>query len=134
MGSGLQILADKPGDGAEIQRQGIYRLRLKLWLNRGEPIRWPAPWGPVDSARLEDDGETLVSDLRIDRESLFAGLFKGVQGMRVGGTRRLRIAPHLAYGEAGLPGIVPPKAVLVAEIQVLAEVPWGGLRAADSPA
>jgi len=61
----------------------------------------------------------LTTDMRIDRHSLVNGLFYGVEGMRVGGTRRLEMAPHLAYGEQGVPGIVPPNAVLVAEISVL---------------
>jgi FKBP-type peptidyl-prolyl cis-trans isomerase FkpA len=39
--------------------------------------------------------------------------------MRVGGTRRLEIAPHLAYGDAGIPGRIPPAAVLVVEITIL---------------
>jgi FKBP-type peptidyl-prolyl cis-trans isomerase len=49
------------------------------------------------------------------------GLFYGIDGMRVGGTRRLEIAPHLAYGERGIPGTIPEQALLVAEITVLAE-------------
>lgn len=52
---------------------------------------------------------------------MFAGLFYGVEGMRVGGTRRLRIAPHLAYREAGMPGIIPPNALLTVEIEVVAQ-------------
>jgi FKBP-type peptidyl-prolyl cis-trans isomerase len=39
--------------------------------------------------------------------------------MHVGGMRRLEIAPRLAYGERGVPGIVPPNAVITAEITVL---------------
>jgi peptidylprolyl isomerase/FKBP-type peptidyl-prolyl cis-trans isomerase FkpA len=39
--------------------------------------------------------------------------------MRVGGMRRPRIAPHLAYGERGVPDVIPPNAVLTAEIVVL---------------
>lgn len=39
--------------------------------------------------------------------------------MRVGGTRRLEIAPHLAYGDRGVPGTIPAGAVLIAEITVL---------------
>jgi len=46
-------------------------------------------------------------------------LFYGVEGMRVGGTRRLEIAPHLAYGERGVPGSVPPNAMLIVEITIL---------------
>ena len=47
------------------------------------------------------------------------GLFYGVEGMQVGGTRRLEIAPHLAYGERGVPDSIPANALLVAEITIL---------------
>jgi FKBP-type peptidyl-prolyl cis-trans isomerase len=76
-------------------------------------------WGPVGIARLEDNGETLITEVRIDRRSLVSGLFYGVEGMRVGGTRRLEIAPHLAYGDTGVPGVIPAGAVLSAEITIL---------------
>jgi FKBP-type peptidyl-prolyl cis-trans isomerase len=39
--------------------------------------------------------------------------------MRVGGMRRLEIAPHLAYGDRGVPGVIPSNAVLTAEIAIL---------------
>jgi FKBP-type peptidyl-prolyl cis-trans isomerase len=44
------------------------------------------------------------------------GWFYGVEGMRVGGPRRLEIAPHLDYRERGVPGIIPPNAVLTVEV------------------
>jgi FKBP-type peptidyl-prolyl cis-trans isomerase len=74
----------------------------------------------VGTARLENNGETLITEVRIDRRSLFNGLFYGVEGMRVGGTRRLEIAPHLGYGDRGVPGVIPASAVLTAEITILA--------------
>ena len=78
--------------------------------------------GLVDKgAHLEDDGTVLVTDVRVDRVFLVAGLFYGIQGMSVGGTRLLRIAPHLAYGEQGLQGIIQPNAVLTAELSVIGE-------------
>jgi uncharacterized protein len=117
--SGLTMLADMPGTGNPVRRQQNYRIRLRLWLNKGEAVRWPVAWGPVGVARLEDDGETLITEVRIDRRSLVNGLFYGVEGMRVGGTRRLEIAPHLAYGERGVPGVIPAGAVLTAEITIL---------------
>jgi len=73
----------------------------------------------VGIARLEDNGETLITEVRIDRRSLVNGLFYGVDGMRVGGTRRLEIAPHLGYGDQGIPGVIPASAVLTAEITIL---------------
>jgi len=118
---GIEILSDLPGDGAPVMRQHIYQVRLNMWLNRGEAITWERPWGMIDRARLEDDGATLVTDLRIDRENLMAGLFQGIDGMSVGGRRKLKISPHLAYGDRGIPGRVPPRAVIIAEIEFLGE-------------
>ncbi len=118
---GIRLLEDEPGNGAPIERQRVYRVRLRLWLNQGDAIRWERPWGLIDRARLEDDGATLVTDLRIDRENLFAGLFQGIDGMRIGGRRKLEISPHLAYGERGIPGKIPPGAVIVAEIEFIEE-------------
>jgi hypothetical protein len=105
--SGLTLLADVPGTGELVRRQHNYRVRLRLWLNRGEAVRWQTAWGPVGVARLEDNRETLITEVRIDRRSLVNGLFYGVEGMRIGGTRRLEIAPHLAYGDRGVPGVIP---------------------------
>jgi hypothetical protein len=119
--SGLTLLWEVPGSGPPVLRQHNYMVRLRLWLHRGDPVRWQGPSGPVGVGRLEDNGETLVTEMRIDRGSLMNGLFYGIDGMRVGGTRRLEIAPHLAYGERGIPGTIPEDALLVAEMTILAE-------------
>ena len=123
MRSGIKILEDIPGAGPPIERKQLYQIRLRVWLNKGEPVRWRFVWGLVSRARLEDDGQTLVTDVRMDRVSLFNGLFYGIEGMRVGGTRKLRISPHLAYGEKGLPDVIPPNSVLTAEVAILEETP-----------
>jgi hypothetical protein len=117
--AGLTLLADFPGGGEPVRRQHTYRIRLRVWLSRGEPVRWTTAWGPVGVARLEDNGETLFTQILVNRGQLVSGLFYGLDGMRVGGTRRLEIAPHLAYGERGVPGVIPPNALLIAEIAVL---------------
>ena len=117
--AGLTLLADFPGDGEPVRRQHTYRIRLRVWLSRGEPVRWTTASGPVGVARLEDNGETLVTQILVNRGQLVSGLFYALDGMRVGGTRRLEIAPHLAYGERGVPGVIPPNALLIAEIAVL---------------
>lgn len=123
MRSGLTLLVDIAGDGEPVRRQHRYQIRLRLWLNQGDPVRWKTAWGPVGAARLADGGATLYTEVRIDREALVSGLFYGVEGMCVGGTRRLEIAPHLGYGERGVPGVIPANALLVAEITILAFVP-----------
>ncbi len=121
MQPGVDLLSETPGAGPEVQRHSFYQFRLRCWLSRGDPVKWSEPWGLLPRAHLEDDGTTLVADLRVDRESMFVGLFYGVHGMRVGGTRKLRIAPHLAYREEGVPGVIPPNALLTVEVTVLSE-------------
>jgi FKBP-type peptidyl-prolyl cis-trans isomerase len=37
-------------------------------------------------------------------------------GMNVGGYRKVRISPHLAYRDKGIPGLIPPNAVLIVEL------------------
>lgn len=117
--SGLTLLTDIPGSGDLVRRQHNYMVRLRLWLHRGEPVRWQMASGPVGVGRLEDEGATLITEMRIDRRSMMNGLFYGIDGMRVGGTRRLEIAPHLAYGERGVPGTIPENALIVAEVTIL---------------
>ena len=117
---GVELVSERPGDGPPVKRHKHYQVSLRMWLDGGQPVPWR---DSRETQPLEKDDGTLITDVRVDRVSLIAGLFKGIQGMRVGGTRKLRIAPHLAYGERGVPGTIPPNARLIVEVAVLRERP-----------
>lgn len=48
-----------------------------------------------------------------------AGLDEGLSGMVVGEVRRVVVPPHLAYGDAGIEGIVPPAATVVFDVELM---------------
>ena len=100
---GLQLLEDVPGHGRQLRRGDRVSVRLDGWLNHGERIQ-------------HADEVQLV----VGRRTLIAGLGYAIDGMAEGGRRRVRIGPHLAYGDRGVPGRIPPRAVLVYEIVVVA--------------
>jgi FKBP-type peptidyl-prolyl cis-trans isomerase FkpA len=76
---------------------------------------WLTDGTKFDSSK--DRGDPFVFPLGGRR--VIAGWDEGVQGMRVGGLRKLTIPPQLGYGARGAGGVIPPNATLVFEVELL---------------
>jgi predicted DNA-binding transcriptional regulator AlpA len=123
---GVELLEETPGDGAPVERNGEYVLAIRLTLNNGEVLT-ARPWEAGMNLGRDDNG-FFEHQVWVHREEMIGGLFYAVRTMRIGGYRKVAICPHLAYGEKGIPGQIPPNATLIAEIKVLCKVVRGKCR------
>ncbi|MBC8403579.1 MAG: FKBP-type peptidyl-prolyl cis-trans isomerase [Candidatus Marinimicrobia bacterium] len=82
----------------------------------------------VNYTGMFEDGNVFDSSLQPGRDpfefvlgagKVIKGWEEGIDGMLVGGKRKLTIPPHLAYGEQGAGGVIPPNATLIFEVELL---------------
>lgn len=64
-----------------------------------------------------DRGKPVSFKLGTNR--VMQGWNEGIVGMKVGGKRRLMVPPELGYGAKGVGDIVPPKADLIFDVELL---------------
>ena len=105
--SGLIIEDLVVGDGAEAAAGQHVTVHYTGWLTDGRKF---------DSSKDRNDPFAFALGAR----QVIAGWDEGVQGMKVGGKRKLTIPPELGYGARGAGGVIPPNATLVFEVELLA--------------
>jgi FKBP-type peptidyl-prolyl cis-trans isomerase len=96
----------KVGDGAEAKAGASVTVHYVGTLTSGKKF---------DSSRDRGKGFSF----RLGAGQVIKGWDQGVAGMKVGGLRKLTIPPHLAYGDRGFPGAIPPSSTLVFEVELL---------------
>jgi FKBP-type peptidyl-prolyl cis-trans isomerase len=104
--SGLKYVDQKIGEGPEVKSGDTVSVHYTGWLKDGTKF---------DSSK--DRG--LPFSVQVGQGRVIKGWDEGLQGMKVGGKRKLIIPFELAYGKPGRPPIIPPESELTFEIELL---------------
>ena len=104
--SGLQYVDLKVGTGREAHAGETAFVHYTGWLTNGTKF---------DSSK--DRGEPFP--FRLGAGQVIKGWDEGVEGMKIGGIRKLTIPPELGYGSRGAGRVIPPDATLVFEVELL---------------
>lgn len=109
--SGLGIVEVREGTGEAVGNGRTARVHYTGWLFENG-----ARGKKFDSSR--DRGQPFEFPVGAGR--VIKGWDEGVATMKVGGQRTLIVPADLGYGPRGAGGVIPPNAVLVFDVEVLA--------------
>jgi FKBP-type peptidyl-prolyl cis-trans isomerase len=117
--SGLKLLDEREGAGAQAKKGDRVVYNTRIFLNQGAEVPLndiQTTQFPKEMMRVED-GITLIDHtIVLGRRQVIAGVEHTLMGMKAGGYRKVRVSPHLAYRDTGIPQLIPSNAVLVVEI------------------
>jgi peptidylprolyl isomerase len=101
------------GSGAEARAGQRVTVHYTGWLYDAS--------APLNRGRKFDSSKDRRDPFKfaLGAGQVIQGWDKGVQGMKVGGTRVLTIPAELGYGARGAGGVIPPNATLVFEVELL---------------
>ncbi|XP_064108647.1 peptidyl-prolyl cis-trans isomerase FKBP9-like [Macrobrachium nipponense] len=81
---------------------------------------------------FDQSAEGKPFEFRLGAGQVIMGWDKGLNRMCAGERRRLTIPSHLAYGEKGAGGVIPPGATLVFEVELI-QIPDKALLGSEEP-
>jgi peptidylprolyl isomerase len=110
--SGLQYEDVKVGGGASPQKGQTCFMHYTgwLWENGVKGKQFDS-----DNGKYDGKGHSFP----LGQGRVIKGWDEGIATMKVGGQRVLLIPPDLAYGSRGYPGVIPPNATLIFEVELL---------------
>lgn len=109
--SGLQYEDTTVGSGAEAKAGDHVTVHYTGWLQNPDGT----PGKKFDSSKDRND----PFEFPLGAGHVIRGWDEGVQGMKVGGARRLIIPAALGYGARGAGGVIPPNATLIFDVELL---------------
>ena len=92
---------------------------MRLFLNKGDEVslnETQAQYLPKEMIRVVDGATLIDRTIVLGRREAMAGVEHALMDMKIGGYRKVRISPHLAYRDKSIPDLIPPDAVLICEI------------------
>ena len=116
--SGLKLLEEREGEGRSAQKGDRVLYNSRLFLNKGDEVplnEKQVQHLPKDMIRVEAGVTFVDHETLLGSRQTIAGVEHTLIGMKVGGYRKVRVSPHLAYRDKGITDLVPPDAVLICE-------------------
>jgi len=117
--SGLKLLEEREGVGTPAKKGDRVVYNTRIFLNQGDEVmlnETQVEHLPQDMIRVEGGVIFVDHKTMLGSRQTIAGVEHVLMGMKVGGYRKVRISPHLAYRDKGIPDLIPPDAVLICEI------------------
>jgi FKBP-type peptidyl-prolyl cis-trans isomerase (trigger factor) len=116
---GIKLLEESEGTGEPTRKGDRVVYNLKMFLNQGDEIplnERQAEHLPAEMMRIVNGTRLVDHRTMLGSREAIAGVEYSLIGMKKGGYRKVRVSPHLAFRDKGLPDLVPANAVLVVEL------------------
>ena len=117
--SGLKMLDEREGVGTPAKKGDRVVYNTRIFLNQGDEVPLndiQAKQLPKEMVRVESGVTFIDHTIVLGRRQAIAGVEHALMGMKVGGYRKVRVSPHLAYRDKGLMDLIPSDAVFLVEL------------------